>query len=102
MFARWKQKRAKEIYFSVKWKEKKLNEEESTTVLKNCREYVIIIKLLKDEITSMENNETKNGKVKYLPIKNGILADYRRNNIRLSGVAEKITDSVLKLKVIRH
>lgn len=102
MFARWKQKRAKEIYFSVKWKEKKLNEEESTTVLKNCREYVIIIKLLKDEITSMENNETKNGKVKYLQIKNGILADYRRNNIRLSGVAEKITDSVLKLKVIRH
>ena len=90
------------MYFSVKWKEKKLNEEESTTVLKNCREYVIILKLLKDEITSMENNETKNGKVKYLQIKNVILADYRRNNIRLSGVAEKITDSVLKLKVIRH
>ena len=89
------------MYFSVKWKEKKLNEEESTTVLKNCREYVIILKLLKDEITSMENNETKNGKVKYLQIKNVILADYRRNN-RLSGVAEKITDSVLKLKVIRH
>lgn len=86
----------------MKWKEKKLNEEESTTVLKNCREYVIIIKLLKDEVTSMENNETKNVKVKYLQIKNVILADYRRNNIRLSGVAEKITESVLKLKVIRH
>ena len=96
-----KAKKSKRNYFSVKWKEKKLNEEESTTVLKNCREYVIILKLLKDEITSMENNETKNGKVKYLQIKNVILADYRRNN-RLSGVAEKITDSVLKLKVIRH
>ena len=43
--------------------------------------------------TGIEKNETNNRKVKYLQIENGILIDCRRNNIEISGMAEKIFKS---------